>query len=102
MQTGVCNYAAFAQPLQTSVEVGDQMAITIWHDRLDAAEPASAHVAVWLDRTVVWETEVAIPRPSGTFEILIPIEDDHARGTDLGIHLHNHGFNSWRFIDAAE
>ena len=75
IQTGACNYGAFEQPLPMSVEAGDALHIIVWHDTIDLPEPATAHVAVWLGRTVVWEAEFAIPAPSRSFEVTVPIED---------------------------
>jgi hypothetical protein len=98
VQTGACNYAAFDQPLSTPIRAGDVLDIVVWHDTLDSAEPATAHVAVWLGRTVLWEAEVAIPASSDSFEVSVPIEDAPAPDARLGLHLHNHGFNSWRFV----
>ena len=98
IQTGACNYGAFEQPLLAPIEPGDLLNIVVWHDTLDLAEPATAHVAVWLGETVLWETEVAIPAPSASFEVTVPIEDGPAPSARLGLHLHNHGFNSWRFV----
>ena len=99
IQTGACNYGAFDQPLSTPIMAGDALNIVIWHDTLDLAEPAVAHVAVWIDGIVLWETEVAIPAPSGSFEVTVPIEETPAPNARLGLHLHNHGFNSWRFVE---
>ena len=98
IQTGACNYGAFDQPLSTPIEAGDALNIIVWHDTLDFAEPATAHVAVWMGRTVLWEAEVAIPAPSNSFEVTVPIEETPAPDARLGLHLHNHGFNSWRFV----
>ena len=98
VQTGVCNYGAFVQPLPIPIETGDTFNIIVWHDTLDSAELATAHVAVWLDRTVVWETEFDIPASSDSFDVSVPIEEEPPSNAQLGLHLHNHGFNSWRFV----
>ena len=98
IQTGACNYAAFDQPVSTPIKAGDTLTILAWHDTLDFVEPATAHVAVWVGRTVVWEAEVAIPASSGLFDVSVPIEDEPGPDARLGLHPHNHGFNSWRFI----
>ncbi|MBK6689864.1 MAG: hypothetical protein IPG45_35695 [Deltaproteobacteria bacterium] len=99
VQTGACNYAAFDQPLPMPVEVGDRLSILVWHDLLDSAEPGTAHLAVWVGTTVLWQAEVDIPAPSGTFEAVVPIASTPAADARLGLHLHNHGFNSWRFVE---
>lgn len=98
VQTGVCDYAAFAQPLDVAVGEGDWLDIRVWHDTLDAAEPATGHVAVLLGEQLVWERTVEIPAESAEIgdvvELVAPVPDD----AGLQIHLHNHGYNSWRFV----
>ncbi|MDX2088660.1 MAG: hypothetical protein SFX73_12465 [Kofleriaceae bacterium] len=98
VQTGYCNYAAFAQPVPMDLHAGDELDIVVWHDILDAAEPATGHVAVTLDDVVVWEAEVAIPSPSSSLEARIAIEAPLTPDARLGLHLHNHGYNTWRFV----
>lgn len=98
VQTGVCNYGAFVQPLPQPIQAGDLVEITVWHDFLDAAEPATGHVAVWLGDQVIWEEEVAIPAQSSTLSASVAIDFEPAADAKLGLHLHNHGFNSWRFV----
>ena len=98
IQTGACNYGAFDQPLSMQIEAGDALHIIVWHDTLDFPEPATAHIAVWIGRTVLWEAEVAIPASSGTFEVSVPIQDAPLPEDRLGLHLHNHGYNSWRLV----
>lgn len=98
IQTGACNYATFDQSLPVAIEAGDEVAISIWHDFLDAPEPSTAHVAVLLGDQVIWETTLAIPAPSAAFDVVVPIASAPAPDARLGVHLHNHGFNSWRIV----
>lgn len=98
IETGACAYAAFDQPLPSGVTVGDTVAITVWHDLLDAPEPATAHLAVWIGAKTLWETRIGIPTPSALVEAAAPILETPPPGARLGVHLHNHGFNSWRII----
>lgn len=98
VQTGVCGYAAFEQPLGMEVAPGDRLEISIWHDTLDAAEPATGHVAVLLGHDVVWEDTVAIPAVSAELGDVVVVEHPIPADARLGIHLHNHGYNSWRFV----
>ncbi|MEL6347912.1 MAG: hypothetical protein AAFV53_32700 [Myxococcota bacterium] len=98
VQTGVCNYAAFAHPLDTPLFAGDEIEILIWHDLLDAVEPGIGHVAVSLGEDVIWEAEVAIPASSAALQATVSLDTAPPVGAPLGLHLHNHGFNSWRFV----
>lgn len=98
IQTGACAYAAFDQVLPEGLREGDTLEVVLWHDFLDAAELATGHVAVWVGDVVVWQREVGIPSPSATLvgEAVLPFTPPP--GTRLGLHLHNHGFNSWRLV----
>lgn len=98
VQTGVCAYAAFEQPLLALPAEGDIIDISIWHDTLDAAEPSTGHVAVLLDDRVVWEETVHIPAASAALDAAVPVNFTPSPDARLGIHLHNHGYNSWRFV----
>lgn len=98
VQTGVCNYAAFAQPLVAPPAKGDLIEISVWYDALDAAEPAMGHVAVLLDDRVVWEETIGIPAPSAALDAAVTLDFMPSTDARLGLHLHNHGYNSWRFI----
>lgn len=98
VQTGVCDYAAFDQALPFDLQRGDVLDLVVWHDTLDAAEPATGHIAVWLDGVVLWEETVQIPAQSDQLEAVVELDFDPAPDARLGVHLHNHGFNSWRFL----
>lgn len=98
VQTGVCNYAAFAQPLPVDLEPSDQLDIRIWHDTLDAAEPGTGHVAVLLGDQVIWEQTIDIPAASAELGAVVDVPTHTPKDTRLGVHLHNHGYNSWQFF----
>lgn len=98
VQTGVCDYAAFDQALPVPLQRGDVLDVTVWHDTLDAAEPAVGHIAVLLDGVVLWEAKVEIPAPSDQLDGVVELDFDPAPDARLGVHLHNHGYNSWRFV----
>ncbi len=99
VQTGVCDYAAFDQPLVAPLAKGDIVEISVWYDTLDAAEPATAHVAVLLGDRVLWEETVDIPAPSAALDAAVRLDFTPSPDSRLGLHLHNHGYNSWRFVE---
>ena len=101
VQTGVCAYAAFDQPLSVVPAEGDIIEISVWHDTLDAAEPAVAHLAVLLDDRLLWEETVPIPGPSRALDARVKLDFAPAADARLGLHLHNHGYNSWRFVEVV-
>ena len=96
VQTGVCAYAAFDQPLPVALSRGDLIEISVWHDTLDAAEPATGHVALLLGDRVLWEQTVQIPAPSAALDARLTLDAAPAAGGRLGGHLPTHGYHSWR------
>lgn len=62
------------------------------------AAPHEAHVALWIDEAVVWEVTLRIPGPARFHQIEVPLDDGAASGSRLGLHLHNHGANSYRLL----
>lgn len=62
VDTGLCNYGVFSQPAATEIFEGERVELTFTHDDLLAPEPAMAHVAVAIAGTIVYSTEVAIPK----------------------------------------
>lgn len=101
VQTGVCAYAAFAQPLAEVPAMGDVVDISVWHDTLDAVEPATGHVAVLLDDHLLWEAWVDIPSPSAALDATVTLDFAPSPDARLGLHLHNHGYNTWRFVEVT-
>lgn len=99
VQTGVCSYLAVVQPIRYALEPGDELQVDLWHELLDATEPGEGHVAVALDGRVLDEFTVQIPRSAAveqlSAEIAVPVQ----AGAELVLHLHNHGFNSWTFVN---
>ncbi|MEX1362764.1 MAG: hypothetical protein AB1Z98_06530, partial [Nannocystaceae bacterium] len=46
IQTGACDYFSARQPSLVAMEAGDAIEVVAFHDRLDAPEPASGHLAL--------------------------------------------------------
>ncbi|MBC8068652.1 MAG: hypothetical protein IAG13_09995 [Deltaproteobacteria bacterium] len=98
VDTGLCNYGVFVQPNATDVAVGELIEVVITHDDLIALEPAQGHVAIAIGGRLVYEVYVPIPAPYGLVQgewitdVAIPA------GTPVALHLHNHGYNSWRLV----
>lgn len=102
IETGVCSYAAFGQALPAEVprEAVGRFTAGVWHADLDAAAPATAHVALLIDDVVLWEREVAIPGDADAYDIDVPWPGA-ADEAVVGLHLHNHGSNNWTFADLS-
>jgi hypothetical protein len=99
VQTGVCNYLALASPTLLALAPGDRVIVDLWHDTLDAPTPATGHVAVLLGDARIGEAEVAIPSAAAVFRFELEIDEPVPAGTLLVLHLHNHGFNAWTFVN---
>lgn len=101
VQTGTCNYLFVSQPSLAAIEEGDAIDLVVFHQELDAAEPAEGHVAILLDDAVIWEAHVEIPAHANVLEARVVAERAWPAGTPVGVHLHNHGYNSWTVLDVS-
>lgn len=98
IDSNLCNYFILTQPLRVDVEAGDSVDVEFWHFELTHFEPAAAHVAVALGGDIVWELEVPIPHEAYSYEARWIADRDYSAGTQVTIHLHNHGKNNYRFL----
>ncbi|MCA9659113.1 MAG: hypothetical protein KC486_12275 [Myxococcales bacterium] len=98
IQTGVCNYLALSQPSLRTIEAGEVVAVDLWHAELDAAAPASGHFALIVDDDAVAELEVAIPAAPAVHRVAWTATRSIPEGATIGLHLHNHGFNTWTVV----
>jgi hypothetical protein len=98
VDTGLCNYGVFVQPSLTDVGAGERIELVVTHDDLIAPEPAQGHVAMAIGGRVNYEIYLDIPKPYGLVQgewitdVAIPA------GTPVALHVHNHGYNSWRLV----
>ena len=99
IDTGLCNYALLGQPLASDLVAGESLAISAFHDDLAAAAPAQGHVAVAIGGHVYWDAWVDIPSAAAPFGLTVPIDEDIDAGTEVVLHLHNHGVNAWTLLD---
>jgi hypothetical protein len=101
IQTGACNYFFVTQPSLAAIEAGDAVDIVVFHQYLDAPEPAEGHVAILVGHDVVWEAHVEIPAEADVLEARVVAERAWPVGTPVGVHLHNHGYNAWTVLDVS-
>jgi hypothetical protein len=102
IDTGNCNYFAGRQQTLGPIEEGDQLRARIWHFELTANAPATAHAALLIDGNIVWEKNVEIPAESSLYAPEWTAETSYPEGTPVVFHVHNHGNNSWNFIELVE
>lgn len=95
VNTQACNYAMFSQPALAAVVPGARIVGSLYHFDLVSAEPATAHAALQVGETLIWEQEIAIPGPANAFTIDVPASFAADAGAPVYFHLHNHGQNNW-------
>ena len=81
VDTGLCDYVTFWQPTQVDLVAGQTVYQILAHGDLTALEPAEAHVAVWLDTTVLHDAVVAIPADGTQTSYEHVLEEDVPAGT---------------------
>jgi len=98
VNTDVCNYGAFSQPLLTDISAGDTLLADLWYDTLWAPEPAQAHVAFGIDGELLWERWIDIPSDASSLRAEVTAAVDYPEGTPVWLHVHNHGGNTYNFM----
>jgi hypothetical protein len=98
IDTEVCNYGVFSQPMLADVRTGDTVELTITYDDLIADEPSIGHIVVTLGDVPAFEAEVEIPHAYGLVTAEWTADVDVDAGAPAVLHLHNHGFNQWRLV----
>lgn len=98
IDTDFCDYATVRQPSKRALAVGDTVAIRMWHYELTTPAPAQAHLALAIDGAVVWEVNVPSPAAGAYVEDEFAIESARPAGTELQLHVHNHGGNTYDLL----
>ena len=98
VETGFCTYLAVSQPALSDVDPGDALEIILWHANLGDGDGTPAHLAILLGDTVVWEATVDMPADAEVYQEVFASPIAHAEGEPVGLHLHNHGYNSWTLL----
>lgn len=97
VSTARCNYLSVAEPAHVGAEIADVIEMEISHFDLAAPEPATAHVALFVREHVLFEQLVEIPGPGQVILVSVALPVRVEVGDRVGIHLHNHGQNTWNF-----
>lgn len=99
VKTGQCDYATLAQPIAVALQPGDVIGIRGWHDELRAPSPSEGYVGVAIDGEILWTFTVPIPGGYDTFGGDLELDEALPAGTELQVHIHNHGVNAWNLLD---
>jgi hypothetical protein len=95
--TGHCNYLAVAFAALTDAQGGDRVTGSVRHFDLTSPEPAETHLRITWGEVTLTEAHIPVPSPAAVrnFELILP--RDLGRDEPLGLHLHNHGQNTYQF-----
>lgn len=93
--TAECNYLSLTESAATTAHAGDTLVTEISYFDLTAAEAAEAHLALTAGSRVLFQTTIPIPSTADVLHLEIELEEDIQEGVAMGIHLHNHGQNTW-------
>jgi len=96
IDTQTCPYVSASQPILADVLAGDELNLLAWHQVLASVDPnAQGHMAFLLDGEALWELVVDIPASAEVYNVFLPVERDIAAGSEVVVHVHNHGGNNW-------
>jgi hypothetical protein len=101
IDTGLCNGLSLVQTSLSEAPAGSEVRIRLWHEALDADEPARGYIGVAVQGEVGFEHEVAIPGPSGLIDERFELPVDADLQTPVVFHLHNHGINTWALLELS-
>ncbi len=95
VRTEFCNYLSLTQQSLLDLDSGTQLELVLSHSDLTFNAPATAHLALSLAGSTVWETEIDIPSDKAISRLSLTLPFAVKRGDAIAIHLHNHGENTW-------
>lgn len=95
--TAACNYLSLSEEAATTAHPGDTVIGEVSYFDLTAAESTEAHLALTAGSRILWQTTLPIPSPANVIQLEIEVTEEIPLGEVLGIHLHNHGQNTWNF-----
>ena len=99
IETEVCDYPTLRQETLVALAPGDRISVAGFHDALTAPEPSQGYVGLALAGEIVWEYTVEIPADANLFDGSIVVDREVPAGTELQLHVHNHGPNTWQWTD---
>ncbi|MBX7078235.1 MAG: hypothetical protein K1X88_03540 [Nannocystaceae bacterium] len=98
VDTALCNYGVFSQPILDEVYEGDVVEFVLTHDDLVAPEPATGHLLFVIGGETAFDVQVPIPKAYDIVQGSWTPPAAIAAGTPVTLHIHNHGYNNWRVV----
>jgi hypothetical protein len=99
IKTDLCDYLTVRQETLVPLAAGDLVHVRIWHDELTAPVPSTGYVGFAIEREIVWHATQEIPHAVDILEGDVEVTRDLPVGSELQLHVHNHGINSWNILD---
>ena len=99
INTDLCNGGTFTQPSLTPIFAGEVVHVVLWHLQLVAPAPAEAYIGVAVGDDVLYERTVSVPSVESVYKPYVAVDEDVPAGTPVTIHVHNHGENSYKFLE---
>jgi hypothetical protein len=97
--TGICTYLWAEQPLLADLVPGDVIELVFWHSTLVSDDPAAqGHLALAVDGEVLYDRRIPIPNDYAAYTEQAEVGFAAEAGAPLGLHLHNHGANTWNLL----
>lgn len=98
VQTGLCDYLTVRQPTLQPLAPGDVVSIRAFNYELSAPAPSEGYLGFAIDGVIEWEARVPIPGAAGPLSTDITFDRTLPAGTEMQLHVHNHGENSWELL----
>jgi hypothetical protein len=95
VRTEFCNYLSLSQNSLLDLATGTELEFVLSHSELNFNAPATAHFAISIAGTPIWETSVEIPSENDIIKPKIVLPFAVSQGDSIEVHLHNHGDNTW-------
>ena len=95
VRTEFCNYLSLSQDSPLELEAGTELELVLSHSALNFNAPATAHFAVSIGGSAIWETTIDIPSDNALRKEKLVLPFAVQRGDSIEIHGHNHGDNAW-------
>lgn len=95
LDSSFCNYALISHPALVELDAQAEITFELSHFDLTASEPARAHLALFFDETLAWETWLDIPSAADATQITFRAPRALGQGAPIRLHFHNHGQNNY-------
>jgi len=102
VKTQTCAYLVARQPSLVAIEPGDRIDVRVWFFPLTGPAGSESHIALMVGDQTVFDQRIPIPADVGGLLSTHFVADAKiAAGTDVFLHLHNHGANSYDVLELS-